>query len=69
MSELDKLAPSDKEAIMQAETSWEARGMQKTKEAIALKMLRKNLPLETVAEITELTIAELQQLQATQASS
>ena len=31
---------------------------------IALKMLRKNLPLETIAEVTGLTIAQLQQLQA-----
>jgi predicted transposase YdaD len=33
------------------------------RQAIALKMLRKNLPLETIAEVTELTIAQLQQLQ------
>lgn len=33
---------------------------------IALKLLRKNLPLETIAEVTELSIDQLQQLQADQ---
>ena len=32
--------------------------------SIALNMLRKNLDLETIAEVTGLTIAQLQQLQA-----
>ena len=32
--------------------------------AIALNMIRKGLSLETIAEVTELTIAQLQQLQA-----
>ncbi len=32
--------------------------------AIALKMLRKNVPLETIAEFTGVPIDQLQQLQA-----
>ena len=32
--------------------------------AIALNMLRKNLPIETIAEVTGLTIAQLQALQS-----
>jgi predicted transposase YdaD len=32
--------------------------------AIALKMLRKSMSLETIADITDLTIAQLQELQA-----
>jgi predicted transposase YdaD len=32
--------------------------------AIALKMLRKNVPLEEISEMTDLTIAQLQELQA-----
>ena len=34
------------------------------REKIALNMLRKNIPLETIAELTELTIDRLQQLQS-----
>ena len=33
-------------------------------ESMALNMLRKKLDLETIAEVTGLTIAQLQQLQA-----
>jgi predicted transposase YdaD len=32
--------------------------------AIALKMLRKSMSLETIADMTDLTIAQLQELQA-----
>jgi hypothetical protein len=42
----------------------ELRGQQLQKQEIALKMLGKNLPLETIAEVTGLTIEQLQQLQA-----
>jgi predicted transposase/invertase (TIGR01784 family) len=62
-AEIDKLEPEQKEAVMQATTSWEEKGREKATQAIARKMLRKNLPLETIAEVTELTIAQLQQLQ------
>jgi predicted transposase/invertase (TIGR01784 family) len=34
------------------------------REKIALNLLRKNIPLETIAEVTELTIAQIQQLQS-----
>jgi predicted transposase/invertase (TIGR01784 family) len=39
-------------------------GEQLQKQEIALKMLGKNLPLETIAEVTGLTIEQLQQLQS-----
>jgi predicted transposase/invertase (TIGR01784 family) len=39
-------------------------GEQLQKQEIALKMLAKNLPLETIAEVTGLTIEQLQQLQS-----
>jgi predicted transposase/invertase (TIGR01784 family) len=42
----------------------ELRGQQRQKQEIALKMLGKNLPLETIAEVTGLTIEQLQQLQS-----
>ncbi len=40
------------------------QGREQERRSVALKMLKKNLPLELVAEVTELTIAQLQQLQA-----
>ena len=66
-AELDKLEPQQKETIMQATTSWEETGIEKgierATQTIALKMLRKNVDLETIVECTGLTIAQLQQLQ------
>ena len=69
--ELDKLELSEKEAVMQTMTSWEEKGLEQGLEqglkaatqTIALNMLRKNLALETIAEVTGLTIAEVQALQ------
>jgi AraC-like DNA-binding protein len=49
---------------MQATTSWEERGIEKARQTIALNLLRENIPLETIAEVTGLTIAQLQELQA-----
>jgi predicted transposase/invertase (TIGR01784 family) len=40
------------------------QGRQEEKKAIALNMLRKNLDLETIAEITGLTLTQLQEMQA-----
>jgi hypothetical protein len=40
-------------------------GEERQKQSIALKMLGKNLPLETIAEVTGLTIDRLQELQTT----
>jgi predicted transposase/invertase (TIGR01784 family) len=40
-------------------------GKEEEREKIAINMLRKNIPLETIAELTGLTIDRLQQLQAT----
>ena len=39
------------------------QGRQETQAAIALNLIRKSLPLETIAEVTGLTLAQLQQLQ------
>ncbi len=39
------------------------RGIEEKAIAIALNMLKDNLPLETIARFTGLTIAQLQQLQ------
>ncbi len=44
----------------------ELKGEQRQKQAIALNMLQENIPLETIARITGLTIDRLQQLQTEQ---
>jgi predicted transposase YdaD len=66
-AEIDKLEPQQKEAIMQTTTSWEEKGMKKgmkkERETIALNMLRKSMSIETIAELTGLTIKQLQKLQ------
>jgi predicted transposase/invertase (TIGR01784 family) len=70
-AEIDKLGVTQKEEIMKNLTSWEERGVEKgieqgrdaERRAIALNLLRKNLPLDTIAEVTGLSIEQLEQLQ------
>jgi hypothetical protein len=62
--ELDRLDVGQKEVVMQTMTSWEEKGMEIATQTIVLNMLRKNLPLETIAEVTGLTIEQVQVLQA-----
>jgi predicted transposase/invertase (TIGR01784 family) len=45
------------------------QGEDRATQKIALNLLRKNIPLETIAEVTGLTIEQLQQLQASQGNS
>lgn len=42
----------------------EQKATQKNQQEIALKMLRKNMPLETIAELTELSMEQLQTLRS-----
>ncbi|MBE9009546.1 hypothetical protein IQ250_04935 [Pseudanabaenaceae cyanobacterium LEGE 13415] len=71
-AEIDKLGVTQKEKIMENLTSWEQRGMEKgmeqgreqERQSIALNMLRKNLPLDMIAEVTGLNIDRLQQLRS-----
>lgn len=73
-AEVGRLEASEREQVMQIVTSWMeqgleqglAQGRQETQTAIALKLLQKNLPLETIVEVTGLTITQLQQLQSSQ---
>ena len=68
--ELDKLLEvGQKEEIMEVMTSWERKGVEKEKQAIALNMLRKSFSLEEVSELTGLTIAQLQDLQVQSAAT
>ncbi len=50
----------------QAELKGKLEGEQLQKQSIAINMLRKNIPLETIAEVTGLTIERLQELQSSQ---
>ena len=72
-AEIAKLEVGQKEEIMEVMTSWERKGMEKgierEKQAIALNLLRENLPLETIARTTGLTIAQLQDLQVQSATT
>jgi hypothetical protein len=51
-------------ALSQAFLTWEQEKETQTKMTIALNMLKDDLPLETIARFTGLTIEQLQQLQA-----
>jgi predicted transposase/invertase (TIGR01784 family) len=63
-AEIDTLEVGQKEEIMQATTSWEERGMEKAQQTIALNLLRQGLTIELIAQATELTIAQIQAIQA-----
>lgn len=59
-----RLKAFEEKKQMKYVTSIERMAEERQKQAIALKMLRKNMPLEAISEITELTIEQIQQLQA-----
>jgi predicted transposase YdaD len=77
-AEIDTMDVTQREEIMQVTTSWEEKGIkkgikkglekgvEKERQTIALKMLAKSLPLETIVEVTGLTIEQLHELQASQ---
>jgi hypothetical protein len=52
------------EAAQKAQERGEERGEERKQQEIALKMLRKNMPLEIIAELTELSVEQLQILQS-----
>jgi predicted transposase/invertase (TIGR01784 family) len=52
------------EAFLALEQASENKGRQEGRQEIALRMLRKQLDLETIAEFTGLTIEQIQQLQS-----
>jgi predicted transposase YdaD len=65
MGELAEFAEREElMALSEAFLAWEQETKSKERQAIALNMLKKNLSLETIAEVTGLTIVQLQQLQA-----
>jgi tetratricopeptide (TPR) repeat protein len=48
----------------QGEARGEVRGEERKQKEIALKMLRKNMPLDTIVELTELSVEQLQSLRS-----
>jgi predicted Rossmann fold nucleotide-binding protein DprA/Smf involved in DNA uptake len=65
--DLGELIGTEREELMalsEAFLEWEQDTKMKERQAIALNLLRKNMSLETIAEVTGLTIAQLQQLQS-----
>jgi Putative transposase, YhgA-like len=67
-TEIDTMGLAEKEAIMQATTSWEEKGIEKgieqERRSMALKMLQEGATLEFVTKVTGYPIAQLQDLQA-----
>jgi predicted transposase YdaD len=57
------------EAFLALEQASENKGRQEKVSEIVLNMLRKQLDLETIAEVTGLTIAQIQQLQSQAATN
>jgi hypothetical protein len=59
-----KINQAKREGELQGEARGEARGEERQKQSIALNLLRKNIPVETIAEATGLTLEQLQQLRS-----
>ncbi|WP_232432255.1 hypothetical protein [Chamaesiphon minutus] len=59
-----QLSPLYLEKIQAAKQEGKQEGKQEDRQEIALRMLRKNMPLETIAELTELNTEQLQALQS-----
>jgi hypothetical protein len=59
-----QLSPLYLEKIQAAKQEGKLEGKLEDRQEIALRMLRKNIPLETIAEITELNIEQVQTLRS-----
>jgi hypothetical protein len=67
----ETIQPEDLDLIMQLSPLYlekiqaaKQEGKQEDRQEIALKMLRKNMPLETISELTELNTEQLQSLRS-----
>jgi predicted transposase YdaD len=59
-----QLSPLYLEKIQAAEQKGKLEGKQEDRQEIALRMLRKNMPLEIISELTELNSEQLQSLRS-----
>ncbi|MDQ0300556.1 putative transposase/invertase (TIGR01784 family) [Salibacterium salarium] len=60
--EVKTMEKQESDKVMELMVSYEKKGMEKTKEEIASEMLKKDMDVETIAEVTELTTKEVLQL-------
>jgi predicted transposase YdaD len=60
---IDTMGLAEQEEVMEIVTSWGEKAAQKTREEIALNLLRRGTVIEEVAQITGLNIEQVQQLQ------
>ncbi|BAY42247.1 hypothetical protein NIES2111_66430 (plasmid) [Nostoc sp. NIES-2111] len=60
----DRMGLTNEEVYMEMVTSWERKAAQKTREEIALNLLRRGMIVEEIAQITGLNIEQVQELQA-----
>ena len=58
------MALDEQEEIMEIVTSWQQSGAQKAKEEIALNLLQRGMIVQEIAQITGLSVEQVQQLQA-----
>ena len=64
MAQIDALYEAEiNKAKLEGQLEGKAIGEELQKQSIALNLLRKNIPIETIAEVTRLSIEQLQQLQ------
>jgi predicted transposase YdaD len=61
---IDTMGLAEQEEVMEIVTSWGEKAAQKTREEIALNLLREGMSIEAVARLTELTVEQVQQFQA-----
>lgn len=66
--EISKMEPAQQERVMEITTSWEREGIEKGKQEsirqVAIRMLQQNCSIEFIAQITELSIEQIQQLRS-----
>jgi predicted transposase/invertase (TIGR01784 family) len=54
----------EQEEIMEIVTSWQQEGAQKALEKVALNLLQRGMIVQEIAQITGLSVEQVQQLQA-----
>ncbi|RCJ17973.1 hypothetical protein A6770_33490 [Nostoc minutum NIES-26] len=60
---IDTMGLTQQEEVMEIVTSWGEKAAQKTREEIALNLLREGIATEVVVRVTGLTQQQVQQLQ------
>ncbi|MFN6566187.1 Rpn family recombination-promoting nuclease/putative transposase [Dendronalium sp. ChiSLP03b] len=61
---IDTMGLTQQEEVMEIVTSWGEKAAQKTREEIALNLLREGMSTEAIVRVTGVTLEQVQQLQA-----